>query len=129
MKRLTFGKAERLSSKREIDNLFSKGQWMKAEGIGVIFQILEYNNGSPLKIGVSVPKKLFRRAVDRNLLKRRMREAIRLHKNALCEKFEKTNFEAHLMFVYQTPEILNYQAIEEKIVLLLNDFGRSASIN
>jgi len=75
----------------------------------------EVEEKKEFKVLFSVPKKLFKRAVDRNLLKRRMREAYRLNKSLL----ENCNKSVKLMFIYKASGLLSFNEIENKIVLLL----------
>ncbi len=68
-----------------------------------------------LKMAVSVPKRLFKRAVDRNLLKRRIREAYRLQKPGLREDLNKSGIGVEMVIQYKGREIESYQHIEKKI--------------
>ena len=63
-------------------------------------------------MAVSVPKRLFKRAVDRNLLKRRIREAYRLNKSGLYTLMEQKNQSLHLLVQYQQKEIRDFRYIE-----------------
>jgi ribonuclease P protein component len=63
-------------------------------------------------MAVSVPKRLFKRAVDRNLLKRRIREAYRLNKSGLYKLMEQKNQSLHLLVQYQQKEIRDFRYIE-----------------
>ncbi len=63
-------------------------------------------------MAVSVPKRLFKRAVDRNLLKRRIREAYRLNKRGLYTLMEQKNQSLHLLVQYQQKEIRDFRYIE-----------------
>ena len=62
---------------------------------------------------ISIPKKRFKRAVDRNKLKRRIKEAYRLHKQVLGEEIQ--NFYLLIGYIYVGREIANYQEVEEKL--------------
>ena len=68
---------------------------------------------------VAVPKKLVKRAVDRNLLKRRTREAYRLNKDLLLSKIKSEDSTYQLVFLYQTKGLADYQTIRSSIRFLL----------
>jgi len=67
-------------------------------------------------MAVSVPKRLFKRAVDRNLLKRRIREAYRLNKSDLYNFLEQKELKLNLVIQYQHKEIAGFHAIEEGLL-------------
>jgi ribonuclease P protein component len=67
-------------------------------------------------MAVSVPKRLFKRAVDRNLLKRRIREAYRLNKSVLDILLQETDRTIWLVIQYQHKEIETYQVIEKGVI-------------
>jgi len=115
-----FSKNEKLKSKTAIDLLFSKGKSINAFPLRIIY--LKKNNctGTIVNAGVSVPKKNIKLAVDRNLLKRRIREAYRLNNNELKIQLKKTGIEYNLMFIYTSKQILSYQEIEDKIKVILS---------
>ena len=81
--RQTFGKAERLKSKKLIEELFSSGKWLSEDPVRVVYKVTRLNADGPLQAGVSVPKSVMKRAVDRNRFKRMMREAYRKNKKEL----------------------------------------------
>ena len=91
-KRYTLSKEERLSWKRYIDLLFEKGQSFVAFPLRVVYLPLEEEMSAPVSILISVPKKKFKRAVKRNLIKRQVREAYRVRKYDLIDPLtEKTS--------------------------------------
>jgi len=69
-----------------------------------------------LAMAVSVPKRLFKKAVDRNLLKRRIREAYRLNKSDLYNLVQRKDLKLILLIQYQHREITGYHAIEEALL-------------
>src|SRR5271170_3084196 len=76
----TFKKEERLCNKKLIDGLFHSGSSFLCYPFKVSWLVVEEPRIYPAQIVFSVSKKRFKRAVDRNLIKRRMREAYRLNK-------------------------------------------------
>jgi ribonuclease P protein component len=77
-------------------------------------------NAELIKMGVSVSKKYFKKAVDRNYYKRVLRETYRLNKHLLIDSLQKPY--AFMLF-YQTKERLSYQEIEEKTIQLFQKFS------
>lgn len=67
-------------------------------------------------MAISVPKRLFKRAVDRNLLKRRIREAYRLNKHGLYDLLSLSDQRLHLLIQYTQREISDFQGIEAGIL-------------
>ncbi len=100
----TLTKRERLHTKSGIDALLSKGKFCPA---GDMKYCVRYGSGEDVnRIMVSVSKKLFRRAVKRNLIKRRIREAYRTQKQLLH------GTGADILLIYNTKEILSYAGIK-----------------
>ena len=115
----TYPKAEKLKSKKIIDLLFSKGKSVSKYPLRLVYLQHDFEENLTLKIGVSVSKKHFKNAVDRNHYKRLLRECYRLNKQLLID-----NLDAKYccMFFYQTPEKLSYQDINEKTISLFEKF-------
>jgi len=103
--RYTFTKDERLSSKKDIQELFKNGSSFYLHPFKVF--TLPNTESANHQVLFSVPKRIFKRAVDRNLLKRRMREAYRLHKQLLPAKPKVLN----IAYIYTSKEILDYASI------------------
>ena len=119
----TLPKKERLCGKKGIDSLLARGKHGSA---GPIRYIYAPDNGEDFhRILVSVPKKLFKRAVKRNLLKRRIRESWRRLKCSI-----KSEQGLDILFIYSTKEVLTYQEINsniEKIADRLNNVMQKKS--
>lgn len=105
--RKTLKKKERLSVGTDLSRLFASGRYGITDGFRYCYRI---GNELPFnRIVVSVPKKCFRRAVKRNLLKRRIREAYRLNKNLLPVNAEKGGTD--ILFIYSSKDILDFNAV------------------
>ena len=105
--RKTLKKKERLSVGTDLSRLFASGRYGFTDGFRYCYRMgneLTFN-----RIVVSVPKKCFRRAVKRNLLKRRIREAYRLNKNLLPVNAEKGGTD--ILFIYSSKDILDFNAV------------------
>lgn len=118
MSRYTFGKKEKLCSKLVIDELFKIGKSFKVYPLRVIYQPLE-SNDSTAKLLISVPKKRFGKAVSRNKIKRLIREAYRLNRSELIEKWQSDGKYFALAFVYIGNDIPNYHDLTASVKQIL----------
>ena len=107
----TLPKAERLCGRTAIGTLMSRGKWERTAHLRCCYLAgngLEYS-----RIMVSVPKRWFKRAVRRNLLKRRMREAYRLQKELLGPGFD-------ILINYNAQEVAPFDVIRTEVAALLS---------
>lgn len=120
--RFTLSAKERLKSKKAIDFLFTSGKQQFKYPFKLIYLIEESNSGStsPLKFSVTIPKKKIKLAANRNILKRRAKEAYRLNKCSLQESLIKYNYKISLMLIYIDDQIKDYAVIEKSINKHLN---------
>lgn len=112
----TLPKEERLSGKTAIAALTGKGRWDRTDHLRCC--CLRETGTGLNRMMVSVPKRLFKRAVRRNLLKRRIREAYRLQK----ELFGGPGHD--ILFVYNSAEVLDFAQIRDEVAQLLKKFAR-----
>ena len=108
--RFTFQKKEKLCSKKQFDKLFAEGSSFLIYPLKVVFIETELNGKYPAQAAFAVSKKLFKKAVKRNLLKRRMREAYRLNKPDFY--FKLGDKKVTVIFIYVAKEILAYSQVE-----------------
>jgi ribonuclease P protein component len=118
--KFTYPKHEKLKSKTTIDLLFSEGKSVSKYPLRLVYVENTEPNAERIKMGVSVSKKYFKKAVDRNYFKRVLRETYRLNKHLLIDNLEKPHA---FMFFYQSKERLSYQEIEEKTIQLFQKFN------
>lgn len=127
----TFGKNEKLVSKKTIDALFSGGnsRSMSAYPLRVVFMRKERNETEePAQVMVSVSKRHFKRAVKRNRVKRQIREAYRLNKHLLHEALEqKKDMAVAMAFIWQSDELAETALITEKMQSLLGRMAEKIS--
>ena len=81
----SYNKFEKLKSRKQIELLFAKGKSISAFPVKVFYLPVEHTPVHPVQVGVGVSARNFKKAVDRNTIKRRMREAYRLHKLPIHE--------------------------------------------
>ena len=110
---------EKLKSKKIIDLLFTEGKSVSKYPLRLVYLKHDFEEDVRLKIGVSVSKKHFKNAVDRNYFKRVLRESYRLNKQLLVENLD-TKY--CCIFFYQTKEKLSYQEINQKTIQLFEKF-------
>ncbi len=115
----TYPKNERLKSKTTIGLLFSEGKSVSKYPLRLVYRQAEADSEEKIKIGVSVSKKYFKKAVDRNYFKRVLRETYRLNKHLLWENVQQPY---SLMFFYQTKDKLSYEEINTKTIQLFEKF-------
>jgi ribonuclease P protein component len=112
----SFHKQERLCSKKQMELLFGKGKSNLFYPVKLIFLKTPVNLQYPAQAMFVVPKRQFKKAHDRNKLKRRMREAYRLNKHSFYEQLELSNKKIILALIYVGKKAEEYALIEKVIV-------------
>ena len=124
MKTLGFNKEERLKSRKLIESLFFESKSITHYPFRSIYKILPESADFkyPAKVAISVSKKKFSRAVDRNEIKRKIREAYRKNKDGLYKNINCRNRNAYFLIVYVASEKPDSLKIENDIKLLISKF-------
>lgn len=115
----SFSKKERLCSHNLIQELLKNGNSFFDFPFRCVWTLTEQSD-SPMKVAFSVPKRRLKHAHQRNLIKRRLRNAYRLNKSALTTLLEESDQSVICLLVYNSSEIFSYSEIEVKIKNVLN---------
>lgn len=115
----TYPKNEKLKSKITIGLLFTEGKSVSKYPLRLVYKAGGLDESEKIKMGVSVSKKNFKKAVDRNYFKRVLRETYRLNKHLLIDNL---NQPYSFMFFYQTKDRLTYKEINSKTIQLFEKF-------
>lgn len=115
----TFKKEERLCSRTLIKELFDNGSSFTVYPFKAIWENTTFEEHYPVKVIISVSKRNFKRAVDRNRIKRLIREAYRKNKIILYEALKRHDKKCLLAIIYTAKHEMSYKEIELKIILTL----------
>lgn len=116
----TFKKEERLKSKKQIEALFEGGKSVDAFPLKAVWIKTNPQFPFPAQAGFSVSKKYFPKAVDRNRVKRLMREAYRLRKTQLYEILAQKNTGLSLMLLYVGRKQIDFIETDRKVEIIFN---------
>ena len=114
-----YPKNEKLKSKITIGLLFTEGKSVSKYPLRLVYKAGSFDESEKIKMGVSVSKKNFKKAVDRNYFKRILRETYRLNKHMLIDNLDRPYA---FMFFYQTKDRLTYEEINTKTIQLFEKF-------
>lgn len=117
--RYTLGKEEKLKGKKLIELLFKEGKRVKSFPIQLIYIKNNKETEKPIQVGFSVPKRNIKLAVDRNRIKRMLREVYRLNKYKFLDAIEDPYV---FMFIYMAKEEINYAELEQTLHKLCEKF-------
>ena len=122
-KQFTLGKEERLKSRKQIEQLFDKGKSIVITPFRVYFLIDEMLNAQRsmfnVQFGVGVSARNFKKAVDRNRIKRLTREAWRLQKNEIDKKVKEAQRQLNVFFIYTGKELSDFTTVKDKVAIAL----------
>ena len=121
--RHTFRKAERLCSKKRIETLFAGSRAISAYPLRVVFR--KKDEEQPTQLLITVSKRHFKHAVDRNRIKRLVREAYRLNKSLLLDSPSMRDKRLDLAFVWLSDELYDYPTVESRVKNLLQRISES----
>lgn len=116
----TLGSKERLKSRKVLDYLFKEGNTMAVHPFRIAYDIKRRDDFAgidlfPLKFGVGVSKRIFKKAKDRNLLKRRVRESFRTQKKELVNVLVQRNLEMSMFLIYISRDEPAFETVYSKV--------------
>jgi ribonuclease P protein component len=116
-KRHCFPKAEHLKSRKQIEQLFAGGPSFFTHPLKVYWHLnaIEGAELPAIKVGVSASKRNFKKAADRNRVKRLIRETYRLNKDRLQQSPEKNSFSLEIFFIYVDKTLPTFDVLEVKM--------------
>jgi ribonuclease P protein component len=122
--RYTWNKAEKLKSRKRIDQVFKQGKSFTVFPFKVFYLVTgpaapRSDKDAPIQAGFGAGSRHFKKAVDRNRIKRLCREAYRLQKPPLVDHLGARGLSLAVFFVYVGKELPDYQTVTEKIAVIL----------
>lgn len=124
--KFSYNKIEKLKSKKLIDKLFNEGRSINVFPLKLVYLETGLEDTVPVKTGVSVSKRYFKNAVDRNRIKRLLRETYRLNKPEL---FNKITTQYAFMILYIGKTGTDFDPLNKKMKVLLDTFLQTVSNN
>jgi ribonuclease P protein component len=120
--RQTFTKDERLRSRKIIEQIIEEGKSIYISPFRFSWTLTELNTQFPIQFAIAVPKRFFKRAVDRNRIKRLVREVYRKNKSRLYALMKSRNIQCALLVVFSGKKVPVYEEVEKKFLITLQRF-------
>ncbi len=119
----TYSKKEKLCSRKDISRLFENGKTFYSEPFRLLWLKSEDILPFPAMTGISVGKKSFPKAVDRNRVKRLIRETWRINKHHLYNQLEQINIQLVIMIIYSGDKMPKYSELKERMQETIRKFS------
>jgi ribonuclease P protein component len=131
VKEAGFGRKEKLKSRKRVEELFAKGKSINVFPIRISYQFVNVAEGEKalMQVGVSVSKRYFKKAVDRNRIKRLLREAYRLQKKELSGLLAEQNKKGYVFFIYTDKQLPQYNIVFDTMSKCLDALKRKLTIS
>lgn len=126
VKRFGLGKSEKLKSRKQIEDLFATGSSFNVFPIKIIYKFFTGEEESAVKLGVTVSQRNFKRAVDRNRLKRVLREAYRLQKNEFLNILRTNKMSANIFLIYTDRKISSFWIVFDAVTESIKQLQQKA---
>jgi ribonuclease P protein component len=122
-----FGKQEKLKSRKLIEQVFAEGKGISVPPLRLVYVKPTVEMDAHVKAGVSVSSRNFKKAVDRNRIKRLLREAYRLNKAGLVEHANATGQQLAFFIIYTDKVLPEFEPVNGKMQLILNKLIKATS--
>jgi ribonuclease P protein component len=120
--RQTFSKDERLRSRKLIEKIIEEGKSIHQAPFRLSWTVTELKSAFPAQLAIAVPKRFFKRAVDRNRIKRLIREAYRKNKSGIYSLLRSKEMQCALLVVFNGRNVPLYDEVEKKLLITLHRF-------
>lgn len=124
LKQTGLSKDSRLKSRKAIEQIFREGKSISVFPFKMLYMFRGHTPETALLFGVTASSRNFKKAVDRNRIKRLTREAYRLNQQETAEKLSATKISLSLFFIYTGRELPDYGTVEKAIVQCLIKLNR-----
>jgi ribonuclease P protein component len=128
-KKFSYNSTEKLKSRKQLDALFTKGRSVSVFPIKVFFAEVNEETDASIKAGVGVSSKHFKKAVDRNRIKRLLREAYRLNKIPLTECVQINNKKIAIFFLFIDKAIPAFSLLQNKMPIAIEKLIKALNEN
>lgn len=108
----SFGRSEKIKGKTKLDALFKAGHSFHVFPLRITYSFLPEKEKSQVRVGVTASKKIYKKAVDRNRIKRLLRESYRLQKEELAAAATQKKMDCLVFFMYTHKEILSFEEVK-----------------
>lgn len=126
--RYTFGKYERLTSRKLISLLFEQGKSFVVYPFRIVYFVYPSGKNFSVKAGFTVSKKRFKKAAYRNRIKRQMKEAYRRNKYFFYEQLHQKDCTLVIMFIFIAEKCMSSHVIENKMAKTIYDLSKNLDI-
>ncbi|MFC2080648.1 ribonuclease P protein component [Bacteroidota bacterium] len=122
----TFGNQERLKSSLTIQDLLKSGKVVSEFPLKIYWSIsTDPQQNFPARVAISVPKRKFKKAVDRNLMKRRIRESYRQNKDLIYDPLRQKKLNVELIILFLSDEFISFDGLNISIRKLLQKLANN----
>ena len=120
--RHTFTKDERLRSRKLIEQVINEGKSISVSPFRLSWTVTQFETPFPAQLAIAVPKRFFKRAVDRNYIKRIIREVWRKNKSATYTLLQSKKIQCAFLVIFSGRKVPEYTEVEKKFLLTLQRF-------